>query len=247
MPPVQDGQWWALALGALCAGLAKGGLGGFGFVPIVILATVFPAKTSTGVLLVQLIAADLIAVQAFRRHADWRQLRRVIAPALIGVACGAVLMGLVPERVFRPFLGGIILLLVALQLLRSRMKRWVEIMSRSRSFAWSMGGLAGVTTMLANAAGPVMALYFLAVRLPKMAFVGTGAWFFFLLNLCKVPFSAALGVMPSWSITLAAIMVPVITTGVLAGRWIVSRLPQAIFEWLVLAFAILGAAKLLAG
>ncbi len=247
MPPVLDGQWWLLVVGAFCAGLAKGGLGGFGFVPIIILATVYPAKISTGVLLVQLICADLIAVWVFRRHADWQQLRRVIGPALVGVMCGAVLLGLVPERLFRPILGGMILLLIVVQLLRTRMRCWVETPSRSPLFAWSMGGLAGITTMLANAAGPVMALYFLALRLPKMAFVGTGAWFFFVLNLCKVPFSVGLGVMPLWSLTLAVIVSPAIAVGVVAGRWVVSRLPQAIFEWLVLAFAIVGGAKLIAG
>jgi len=60
-------------------------------------------------------------------------------------------------------------------------------------FAAMIGMTAGVTTMLANAAGPVMTAYLLAMRLPKHEFIGTGAWYFLMINCLKVPFSMNLG------------------------------------------------------
>ncbi len=246
LPPVDDAvAWLALLAAAACTGLAKGGLGGFGFVPIVVLASVFPARLSTGVLLLQLISADLIAVRLFNQHAQWSVIRRILPPALVGIVAGWMLMGRVPDAVFRPLLGQIILVLSILQILRPKLGSWIERTSHSQAFVWTMGGAGGVTTMLANAAGPVMALYFLAVRLPRMEFVGTAAWFFFVVNIVKVPFSIGLGLMPVWSVTLAAVVLPAILGGVLAGRWVVKRLPQNVFELLVLTFAIFGGLKLL--
>jgi hypothetical protein len=108
-----------------------------------------------------------------------------------------------------------------------------------------MGFIAGVTTMLANAAGPVMGLYLLAVALPKDAFVGTAAWFFLLVNLAKVPFSAQLGLITPATLTFNALLLPAIAAGLLLGREVVARLPQRFFNSLVLVFAIAAALRLL--
>jgi uncharacterized membrane protein YfcA len=245
IPPVHGGAWAVLATAAICIGLAKGGLGGFGFVPVLILASIFPPRLSTGVLLVQLISADLMAVRIFHQHANWAQIRRIFPAALCGVVIGWMLMGIISDRTFRPLLGVIILILAVLQLLRRYLGDWIERTRHSHAFVWSMGGLGGVTTMMANAAGPVMSLYFLALRLPKMELVGTSAWFFLILNVCKTPFSAKLGLMPAWAVTLCVLMCPLIFAGVLSGKWVVKRLPQRVFELLVVIFAIVGGLRLL--
>lgn len=214
-------------------------------IPILVFAEIFPVKASTGMLLLPLIVGDLVAIAVFRQHADWRQLRRVAAPAVIGVLLGWGSLGWLSDGQLRPVIGGIILILSALQLLRHRFGAWMEHTYHSPPFAWLLGGLGGWTTMLANAAGPVMSLFFLAMRLPKMMFVGTTAWFFCIINLLKAPFSAQLGLITWPSLTLALVTAPVIAGGVLGGRWLVQRMPQRLFELLVLGFAILGALRLL--
>ena len=109
-----------------------------------------------------------------------------------------------------------------------------------------MGFIAGVTTMLANAAGPVMGLYLLAVALPKDAYVGTAAWFFLLINALKLPFSAHLGLIHSSSLLFNLKLVPAVIAGLVLGRSVVARVPQKGFDSLVLAFALVAAVKLLA-
>ncbi len=252
MPPVDSPWTWvALAVAAFSLGLAKGGIGGMGYVAIVIMATVFSARMSTGVLLLQLIAADIVAVRIFHRHAEWSVLWRVFPPAFAGIALGWLIMSRLSNEVFRPLLGGITLFLAALQIWsghRNRALRGAAAATAPHpSIANSLGFLAGATTMLANAAGPVMSLYLLAAGLPKMAFIGTAAWFFFVINLVKTPFSAGLGLMPPWAYTLCALMAPIIVAGVLAGRSIVQRISQQLFEWLVLAFAVVGGLRLALG
>ena len=117
----------------------------------------------------------------------------------------------------------------------------------SKVFAWLMGGFAGVTTMLANAAGPVISLYLLAARLPKMEFVGTSAWIFLLLNISKLPFSYRLGLISADSLSLNLYLAPAVIAGVLTGRWLLKTVPQNWFEQLLLLFAAVASIKLLMG
>jgi hypothetical protein len=108
-----------------------------------------------------------------------------------------------------------------------------------------MGMTAGVTTMVANAAGPVMSIYLLAMRLPQYDFVGTMAVFFLLVNLIKVPFSVALGLIGPHSLLLNLVLVPAVAAGVISGRTILARIPRRAFEWVILALAGVAAAKLI--
>ena len=150
-----------------------------------------------------------------------------------------------PIRNFNPVIGGIVLTLAVVQLGRNWKPNLFASVPHTHAFAWTMGLIAGTTTMLANAAGPVMGLYLLAVALPKEAFVGTGAWFFLLINCIKVPFSAQLGLISGNSLAFNALLVPLIVLGLFLGRFVVARLPQKWFDTLILVFALFASAKLL--
>jgi hypothetical protein len=112
-------------------------------------------------------------------------------------------------------------------------------------FAAFLGVAAGVTTMMANAAGPVMIIYLLAMRLPKFHFVGTSAWFFFVVNWIKVPFHAHLATMTFATIKLNLLMLPMIALGAVAGILFLKRIPQRAFNEVVQILAALAALKLL--
>jgi hypothetical protein len=99
--------------------------------------------------------------------------------------------------------------------------------------------------MVANAAGPVMVLYLLAVGLPKLAFVGTGAWFFLLVNSCKVPFSVHLGLITGDSLLMDALLIVPMIPGALLGPVILRRLNQSTFEWIILALTGAAAVRLI--
>jgi uncharacterized membrane protein YfcA len=122
---------------------------------------------------------------------------------------------------------------------------WVSDVPHATWFAWSLGLLAGFTTMLANAGGSIIALYLVAVSLPKLELVGTTAWFFLLLNVFKIPFSVSLGLISIKTLTLNAVLIPMIVLGLIAGRWLVRRIPQRLFDSLVLLFSALAAVRLI--
>jgi uncharacterized membrane protein YfcA len=109
------------------------------------------------------------------------------------------------------------------------------------------GGLAGFTTMVANGGGPPMSLYLLARKYDKLRFLGTTAWFFFAVNLIKVPFSIGNGILRAETALLGAVMAPLVLIGTWIGRATIKRINQATFEKLVTAFVAIAAIYLLFG
>ncbi len=238
-------QWILAAIGATCIGIAKSGLSGVSMAHVLIFASLFDSRASTGVVLPMLIVGDLCAIRAYGRHANWRQVQLMLPPAIVGVFVGWWLMHSIPGHVYRPLIGGIILGLAVLQLARLWGEEWQRRLPHSKIFAWIMGSLVGFTTMLANAAGPVFSLYLLALAIPKLEFVGTSAWFFLVLNSLKVPFSAQLGLINWDTLQFNLLLVPLIVLGLFIGKKIVTLLPQRVFDTLILVFAAMAAIWLL--
>jgi uncharacterized membrane protein YfcA len=245
MPHLTFAQWSAAILAAIGVGVSKAGFSGFSLLHVLIFAWLFGARGSTGVVLPMLIFGDLSAVRTFHAHAQWTYIRRMLPPACLGVIAAAAMMSRLSDAAYKPIMGWIILALAALHLLRSARPAWFGAMPHSRAFSWGMGLVAGTMTMMANAAGPIFSLYALAVGLPKFELVGTGAWFFFIINLFKVPFSFALGLIHGGTLALNAILSPAIVAGIFIGRWLTAHIPQRLFDGLLLAFAAVAALRLI--
>jgi uncharacterized membrane protein YfcA len=245
MPDFTPFQWILAILAAAGMGIAKGGLAGVGLFHVVVFAFLFGARDSTGVVLPMLIVGDICAVTFLHQHARWDYVRRMLPPACVGVIIGWSLMGRVTDAMFKPIIGWVILMLAVMQFARMQRPDWFGDVPHNRWFAWGMGLLAGVTTMLANAAGPIFGLYALSVGLPKFEIVGTSAWFFFIVNSFKVPFSFGLGLIHAQTLLFNLLMSPVILIGVLGGRWLTHRLPQRLFDACLLGFAAIAALRLI--
>jgi uncharacterized membrane protein YfcA len=242
VPELPIAAWVALGAGALLVGFAKTAVGGLVAVAVAMYAAVLPAKASTGTLLVLLLVGDVVAVSVYRRDADWRALGRLIGPVLVGVVLGAVFIRLVDDATLKRAIGAIILALVAAYLLLAwRNKRQAAApdaeapQSRPRRLArvLAYGSLAGFCTMTANSGGAPMTLYMVSARYSMLRFLGTSAWFFFLVNLLKLPFSAGLGLISPSQLLLCAVLAPVVLAGAFIGRAVIGHLKQSWFDNLV--------------
>ena len=240
-------QWTLAALAALGLGMSKSGFGGMAMIGILLMAQILPARESTGVILPMLILADVFAVRAFHHHAVWRVLWRILPAAVVGVVLGWVGMPLIPAAMFAPVIGWIVTALLGLMILQKCSPQLQVAAAEHRAIAWPLGVLAGFTTMIANAAGAVMTIYLLACRLPKYEFVGTAAWFFFLINVFKIPFSASLGLITPQTLIFNATLAPAVIAGVFAGRFLLGKINQQAFEWLLIAMALAGSLRLALG
>jgi uncharacterized membrane protein YfcA len=171
--------------------------------------------------------------------------RRMLPPACLGVIIATIVMRGLNEAVYKPIIGVTILVLTALQVARMYKPEWFGNVPHAAWFAWTIGLVAGGATMLANAAGPIFTIYCLAIALPKFELVGTSAWFFFIINAFKVPFSVALGLIHGQTLALNAILSPAILAGMFIGRWLTTHIPQRLFDGLLLIFAAAAALRLI--
>jgi uncharacterized membrane protein YfcA len=255
IPATLSGAWawpdlspaqWALALFAgLCCGIAKAGLAGVGMMTVLIMAEIFPGKQSSGVVLPLLIFADFMAALLYRQEILWPRIRALFCPILAGIIAGWAILLRLPDAAFKPLIGGMVLLMLGLHLLRSRAPLPITHLAGSRVFTWTGGLLTGLSTMVANAAGPIASIYLLMLGLPKKEFVATMAWLFLIVNLVKVPFSLHLGLISGGSLSLNLLLIPAVLAGLALGRAAIQRLPQRPFQIIVLSLAALAALRLL--
>jgi uncharacterized protein len=248
VPDLSTTAWLLVGISALLVGFAKTAIGGVASISIAVFAAVLPAKQSTGTLLPLLMVGDVMAVLVYRRHANWRLLWRLFPWVAVGTLLGVLFIATVDDTVMRRSIGVALLLLVALQLL-GRGGRLQQLAARQDSSAGGrrtvssvVGIAAGVLTMVANAAGAVMTLYLLMAGTLMLEFLGTGAWFFFLVNVFKVPFSAGLGLLDGPALLLDLVLAPLVVVGAVVGVVTVRRLDQKQFE--LAALALVGVAAL---
>jgi uncharacterized protein len=236
-------EWFLAVTGALLVGVAKTGITGLSLLFVSIFASIMPARRSTGVVLPLLLVGDVIAVLSFRKHAQWGHVWRLFPWAAAGVIAGAVAIGHMNERQTRVAIGAIVVSLSVLHLVR-RARPGEPKAEGAAWFAPLIGMLAGFTTIVSNAAGPLMVIYLLAMRLPKMEYMGTGAVFFLMLNLFKAPFMIWLGLITPASLLLNAELAPAVIAGTLLGRWLLGKINQRIFENIALALTLVAGAKM---
>ncbi len=226
-------QW---ALGASCgflAGVAKTGMPAIAIlmVPLMILA-VGDARQAAGWLLPVLCTADVFAIIYWRRHAAARALFSLAPWVLAGLAAGAAALSF-DERILRIIVGTIVVAMLGVYIVT----RW-RPKAPSDRYSAPYGVTAGFATTVANAAGPVMNLYLLSKRLPKEEFLATGAWFFFIINLTKVPVYTWHGLITARSLAFAAAVAPAVLVGAVAGKWLADRMSHEVFEGLIVVLTV---------
>ncbi len=232
-------QWVMLGICSICIGMSKTGVQGMMLMIVPLMAITFGAKESTGVILPMLCMADIIAVAYYKRIADWRIVAHLLPTAIIGFFVAIAVDSFIPSGKFRQLMGWTLILALGVML-------WSEIFgkenkwSRKWWYAAIFGLLGGFTTMIGNAAGPVMSVYLLSMRKEKMEYIGINAWFFLVINLLKIPIQAFV-----WdnicgeSLLLNIMTLPVIGIGALIGIKIVKLFSEKVFRRFIQVVTIL--------
>lgn len=237
-----------LVIAALLIGVAKTSFGGLASLSVAVLAMAMPTKESTAAALLMLLTGDVIAVLRYRRATDWALLRGLLPVVVPGLLLGAWFLKVVDDLVLKRSIGVLLLAFVVLQLV-SKVSRISQEPDGSgaprRALSVGAGILAGFTTMAANAAGPVMAIYLQLARVEKLRFLGTGAWYFFIINLAKTPLTAGLGLFTPRVLTTGALMVPAVVVGALVGIVIIGKVPQRVFDIVTLLTSLIAAGALI--
>jgi uncharacterized membrane protein YfcA len=240
-------SFWQISLmvfSALLIGMSKTGISGAGMAMIPIMAAIFGGKLSTGIVLPMLSMADIFAVSYYHRHASWSYIIRLMPTTVVGILIGIYVGDIISDQDFKDIMGIIVMLSVGILV-------WRDIRKDARvpggmTFPFVMGLAGGFATMVGNAAGAIMALYLLSMRLPKNVYIGTGAWFFLIINLFKIPFHIFVwGTISLQTVTLDFLLLPAIATGAFLGILIVKYIPERAYRIFLLVTTALTALVLI--
>ncbi len=241
---------WIIVLTAgSFVGIAKTALPGIGILVVVLMAMALPSRMSVGVVLPLLLLGDLFALGKYWNFTDKKQLFLLLPFALTGLGIGYVVLRHVSNEELKPLIGGVVLLMLFFhQISRFVKKRKGEGESSPIGthplVTAVFGFFGGFGSGMANAAGPVLSLYFLIAGLPKLQFLATTAWFFFILNMLKLPLYVSLGLINLQSLKVNLLALPSVALGAFLGYWLVKRIPQERFNQAVLLLAFAAALKL---
>ena len=234
-------QWVWLLVCAMLIGMSKAGVAGIGILVVPVLANVFGARPSVGLLLPMLIFADIYASTYYRNHAEWKYVWRLIPWAFVGVLIGWQFGNYINEEQFSLVLGFLVIIGIVLMVWQDLRKGKIRI-SDTWYISALLGMASGFTSMVGNAAGAIMSLYLLSMRMPKNRFIGTIAWFFLFLNVFKLPFHIF-----SWetvnaqSFTLNIMCIVPIIIGGVSGTVIVKLIPEKAYRIFVIATTVIAA------
>ena len=226
-------------------GLAKTGLPGVSIPAVLLMVEAFPhdAKASVGAIMPAILLGDVLAVAWFRRHTDWSRLWALMPYVAAGIALGAWVLSRTTGNELRPILGWLVAAFLIVEFGRQCF-RW-EKMPGQWWFGATMGLVAGFGTMVGNAAGPVMTIYLISRGMKKQEFIGTCAWFFFIINLSKMPIMSGLGMLTTDTLGFGLIVACFVPLGSLLGVWLLRIIPQRPFDVLALSLAGVAALRLI--
>lgn len=222
-------------------GASKTGVTGAGLIAVPILASMFGGKASAGLILPLLSVADFVAVGYYNRHVEWKHLLRIMPWALAGVLAGVVFGRWVSDAAFKQTIAIIVFVSLGIMVWRDWQGKRLEVPS-SRLFSSSTGLSVGFASMIGNAGGPLTSLYLLSVRLPKNAFIATGAWFYCILNLAKTPFHIfSWHTISSQTLLFDLAMLPAIGVGTWLGIKVVNLIPEKYYRTFVIVVTFVSA------
>ncbi|OJJ22864.1 hypothetical protein BKI52_00500 [marine bacterium AO1-C] len=237
-------SWLLAGLAIFTLGISKSGLKGISILIVTLMAVVFDAKASTGIIVPLLLVGDTFAVIYYNRHTQWKYLKQLLPSMMVGVVIGTWVGKDLPEQLFKQMMAVIILLTVV-------MMAWWDRRKDKRVpdhwwFGALMGLMAGFTTMIGNLAGTFTNLFFLALRLPKNHFIGTAAWLFFIINLFKLPFHIFAWHTITWdTLKLDLRLAPFILLGFFIGVKLVRKIKDQHYRRIILILTGIGAIVIL--
>lgn len=237
-------QWILVMLAAFLIGMGKAGLKGIDMLNVTLMAIVFGGKTSTGIVLPLLCVADIAAVAYYNRHAQWKYFWKLVPWMMAGILLGVFAGKEMDERLFKKIIAAIILVTIVVVFVMEYRKS--KEVPDNLFFTIPTGLAAGFTTMMGNLAGAFANLYFLAMRLGKNDFIGTGAWIFLFMNLFKLPFQIFYWKnIDTETIQVDLLLIPALAAGFWAGLKIVQKINDVQFRKLIIVLTLIGAVLML--
>jgi len=240
-------QWLAVAASALLVGMSKAGFGtGAGLLAVPLMATALGAERMLGVMLLVLIIGDIFSILHYLGKHDTRNLLMLVPGLATGVVLGSLALGwfrALPDADLwmKRLVGALSIVFVGLQFVRmAREKQLGAVATPYRPKVWhgvGLGMCAGITSTLAHAGGPLVAIFMLPQNLPKQTFVGTVVKYFFIGNVIKLAPYFYNGLMTRDNTLLALGLLPAVVVGTFLGVYLHGKFSDRSFRLVVYGLA----------
>ena len=240
-------EYAIIAIAAIGSAVIKNGVGvGAGIFMLPFLSLVLPAKLALGLGAPIMLVSDLSGVVYYWKEWDKRELLLLLPPAVLGVILGASMIKLIPNELFRFWVGVFAIGFSSYQLLKLKQSRteasagWVNRVSKpKKAMPLFFGFAGGMASSVIHAGGLVMSFYLIQGARDKRAFVGTFVLFFAIINLLKVFAYVKIDILSVEIVALAAILSPLIILGGFWGNALNKRVSQKTFRAVVLALILI--------
>jgi uncharacterized protein len=232
-----------IALLGFLIGVTKGGFNGVGSVLTPLLSLILPVSSAVGVLLPMLIVGDAFALYIYWGEWDRKLVWRMLPAGLAGALAGTYLLTALSPNALRIALAIFVFVIIGYRFISERIQAW-----RYQPRVWHgpmVGALAGTASGMFNNGGPAFNSFLLLQRLPPRTFIATTALFFALLNWLKVPgflYTGVLNLSLLLSVCWVFLFIPL---GILAARWLVTRIRPILFEWVIIGLLLLSSVLLI--
>lgn len=233
-----------LAASALIVGFSKAGIQGATIPAVAMMALIFGGKDSAGIILPMLIVGDLVAIFKYGKMGNIKDVLKLIPATVLGIILGAIVGTWINDAQFK-FLIGIIVMLCVVLLAQRELKKTSLALPDNVLLKAFVGIVSGFSSMIGNAAGPIFSVYILALNLKKETMIGTTAWFFFLMNIIKLPFHIFLwGTIDVETVKYAGFAIPFIALGALGGIWIINHISDRWYRRIIIVMTAITAMRL---
>ncbi|MGM0432696.1 MAG: sulfite exporter TauE/SafE family protein [Spirochaetota bacterium] len=237
-------HWALLVSGSIIIGISRTGIRGSSFLAIPLFAFLFGGKVSVGIVLIAMMTGDLVAIRYYADKIQWPIIWRLLPWIAAGLVAGVFIGDAIEGGVYNKILAGAVMVTVVL-LVWNELRRGEIRIKNNLPVKGTLGMIGGFTSMIGNAAGPIMNLYFIAMGLKKEHFIGTIAWMFFFVNIAKVPVHIFVWeTLTPASLLINAVIAPIVLLGTYLGIVIARKLPERSFRWVIVVLSFVSSLRL---
>jgi uncharacterized membrane protein YfcA len=232
-------------LSVIIVGVSNSGFGaGLGVLSLPLMASQSSINEALAILLPLLIAIDLVGLRRFIGNADWRIVKIIVPPAIVGLLLGMVFFTAITPQMLTLSIGIFTLLFLIQNLGMSRLN-----VAETKSYPWlgrAMGLTSGFTSFVAHIGGPPITVYMLREKLMPMVYTSTLGIFFTILNFGKLVPYAYLDLLNFKQLATSILLLPCVPIGVYIGFYLAKRISMKWYYRTVRFFLLIASIKLIA-